>query len=223
MSLSTYANIRSAILDWTWAQGGLTDTIIKNDIFPQLWAMIYYGDRTNGLQPIEPLRVRSMESSATLTPSAAGVVTISTAVNSGWLEFIEITPTYSYAKPLRIVEPWQFRREQELWNRGTAPTEIATVEGDSLIVSPPTANTLVAAWYQKFTALSADSDTDWIVTNAPHVYLRGGLMLACDYVQDERRAQYRAEFAGAIAALNLNDRTRRASGSPMIARPRVVV
>ena len=85
MSLTTYAAIRSAILDWSWVQGGLTDTIIKNDIFPQLWAMIYYGDRTKGLQPIEPLRIRAMQASATLTPSSSGVVTISSAViTSRW-------------------------------------------------------------------------------------------------------------------------------------------
>lgn len=223
MSLTTYANIRSAILDWTWTQGSLTDTIIKNDIFPQLWQMIYFGDRTAGLAPIEPLRIRSMVSSATLTPSSAGVVTISSAVNSGWLEFIELTPTYTSAKPIRIVEPWAFRREQDLWLAGSAPAEIATVEGDSLIVSPPQAGTIVARWYQKFTALSADSDTDWLVTNAPRVYLMGGLMLGCDYTQDERRGQFRAEFAGAIKALNQNDRIQRASGSPMVARPRSFV
>jgi len=223
MSLSTYAGIRTVILDWAWTQAGLTDTIIKNDIFPQLWAMIYYGDRTAGMQPIEPLRIRAMQSSATLTPSASGVVTISSAVNSGWLEFIEMKPTYTGALPIKMVEPWQFRREQDLWLAGSAPALLATVEGDSLIVSPPQAGTIVAAWYQKFTALSADGDTDWLVTNAPHVYLRGGLMLACDYTQDERRGQFRAEFAGAIAALNLNDKTQRASGSPMIARPRSLV
>ena len=223
MSLATYAAIRSAILDWSWQQGGLTDTIIKDDIFPQLWAMIYYGDRTNGMQPVEPLRIRAMQASATLTPSAAGAVTISSAVDANWLEFIEIKPTLTGALPLKIVEPWEFRQAQNLWLSGAAPAELATVEGDSLIVSPPQAGTIVAAWYEKFTALSADGSTDWLVLNAPHVYLRGGLMLACDYTQDERRVQFRDEFAGAIAALNLNDRRQRASGSPQIARPRVVV
>lgn len=222
MSLATYATLRAAILGWAWTGGGLTDTIIKEEIFPQLWGMIYYGDRTAGLQPIQPLRIRAMQASATLTPSASGVVTISSAVDSGWLEFIELRPTYTGARPLKLIEPWEFRQAQNLWLSGAAPAELATVEGDSLIVSPPQAGTIVAAWYEKFTALSADGDTDWLVTNAPQVYMRGGLMLACDYTLDDRRGQFRAEFAGAIAALNLNDKRQRMAGSPMIARPRVV-
>lgn len=223
MSLTTYAGIRAAILDWAWTQGGLTDTIIKNDIFPQLWAMIYYGDRTAGLQPIEPLRLRAMTTSGTLTPDTNGQVTISTGVSSSWLEFIEMTPTYSDAQSMNYLEPWTFRKQVDALAATSAPQFIYTVEGDSLKVAPKNTGAINAYWYAKFTALSDDSDTDWLVLNAPHVYLRGGLMLACDYTQDERRAQFRAEFAGAIKGLNLNDQRARASGSKPVTRPRVVV
>lgn len=223
MSLTTYAGIRAAILDWSWTQGGLTDTIIKNDIFPQLWALIYWGDRTGGQQPIEPLRIRSMTTSGTLTPDTNGQVTISTGVSSSWLEFIEMTPTYSDAQSMNYLEPWTFRKQVDALAATSAPQFIYTVEGDSLKVAPKNTGTINAYWYAKFTALSDQSDTDWLVSNAPHVYLRGGLMLACDYTQDERKAQYRTEFAGAIKALNMTDQLQRASGSKPVARPRVVV
>jgi hypothetical protein len=64
---------------------------------------------------------------------------------------------------------------------------------------------------------------DWVLTNAPQVYLNGCLMEACAYLQDNREAEFRAKFAGAIMALNLNDKNARSSGAPLIARPRVVV
>ena len=223
MSLTTYATIRAAILDWQWTQGGLTDAIIKNDIFPQLWSIMYHGDRTEGMQPIEPLRVKAMVSSGTITTDANGDITIATGVNANWLEFIEITPVLAGSHSLNYMDPWSFRKQSDALQNTTPPPVIYTVEGDTLHVAPKVASTgLSAVWYQKFTALSADSDTDWIVTNAPHVYMRGGLFLACDYTQDDRRAQWRAEFAGAIKALNMNDQKRRASGGTPVARPRAI-
>lgn len=223
MSLDTYVHIRSAIIDWQWTQGSLTDTIVKNDIFPQLWQLIYYGDRTEGMQPIEPLRVRAMSASGTLTPDSTGQVTISTGVSSSWLGFTSLYPTYSYAQSMQYVEPWEFYKNTTLTNTTDPPQLIYTIIGDSLKFAPTNSGTLNATWYAKFTQLSADTDTDWIVTNAPRVYLMGGLMLGCDYSQDDRRAQFRAEFAGAIKALNMYDQRSRASGSLAYSRPRVVV
>jgi hypothetical protein len=225
VSLTTYATVRAAILDWSWTQGGLTDTIIKNDIFPQLWSIMYHGDRQAGQQAIEPLRVRAMISSATLTTSSTGTVTISTGVSASWLDFVEITPTLQGAQSLNYLAPWTFRKQFDMLQNTTPPPVVYTIEGDTLQVAPKAASaSLAAVWYQRFTALSADSDTDWIITSAPHVYMTGGMWLAAKYMREDAGviADFRGQFAGAIKALNMTDIKRQSSGSVAVARPRSI-
>ncbi len=220
MALTTYAELKAAVADWAW--GEVTEAQVAADLLPQVQSKMYHGDGDgrDGLVQIKPLRVRAMISSGTLTPSASGQVTISTGVNSGWLEFVEIRPTTSYTRALQYLEPWEFYRRPELQVAG--PPDYYTIEGDTLYTGPYSSSTLTAIWYQKFTALSGSSDTDWALTNAPQIYLNGCLMEACAYLQDEREASFRAKFAAAIAGANINNRVGRTSGSPMRAIPRSI-
>ena len=218
MSLSTYGGLKSAVVDWAYNGGGLTTSIVENDIFPQVQSMMYMGDGTD----IDALRVQSMVDSATITPATGGVVTISSQVTTTLLGFIELTPTMQGSISLNYVEPWQFRKQYDLLANTTPPPVIYTVEGDSLYIAPAAVTPILMRWYEKFTALSADGDTDWVLTNAPQIYLNGCLMLACAYTQDEREGLFRQKFAAAIKAANLNDTMTRQSGSRLIARPRSV-
>lgn len=219
MSVSTYGGLKSAVVDWAYTGGGLTTTIVANDIFPQVQSMMYMGDG----QDIDALRVQSMVTSDTITPATGGVVTISSQVSTSLLGFIEITPTQTRSQSLNYVEPWQFRKQVDALNNTTPPPVMYTVEGDSLYVAPAAVTPLLMRWYEKFTALSADGDTDWVLTNAPQIYLNGCLMLACAYTQDDREGMFRQKFAAAIKAANLNDMMTRQSGARLIARPRAVV
>jgi len=219
MALSTYGGLKSAVVDWSYNGGGVTAALVGTDFFPQVQSMMYQGHGTD----IDPLRIRAMVDSATITPATGGIITISSQVDSGWLEFIELVPTNTGAVSINYVEPWAFRKEAVSIQSTLAPQAIYTIEGDSLYLAPAAVQPIAAKWYQKFTAVSADGDTDWIITNAPQVYLDGCLMLACAYTQDEREAAFRAKFAAGIKGLNLNDQRARASGSVKIARPRVVV
>lgn len=217
MALTTYAELKTAVADWAW--GEVTAAQVAADFLPQAQAKMYRGD---GLD-IEPLRVHAMVSSGTLTPNSGGQVTISTGVDSGWLEFIQITPTTTGYMSLSYLDPWNFQKQQNLL-AANGPPLYFTVEGDTLHTAPKGSSiyTLTAQWYQKFTALSADDDADWVLSNAPQVYLNGCLAEAMAYLQDEREAQFRAKFAAAIKGLNLNDRKTRASGAPKRAAPRAV-
>lgn len=219
MALNTFAAIKTAVADWHWNGGGVTATLVGTDFFPQMQAMMYRG---HGLD-IPPLRIAAMvDSDAAVTPASGGVITISSQIDAGWLEFIELVPTTNGAVALDYVPPWQFRKEADAIMSTTGPQSIYTIEGDKVYLAPAAVTTLGIKWYQKFTALSADSDTDWIVTNAPQVYLDGCLMLACAYTQDDRESQFRQKFAAGIKGLNLNDQRARSSGSVKVARPRSV-
>ena len=144
-------------------------------------------------------------------------------VGAGVLEMIEIVPNQNGAVALDYVPPRMFRKEADAIADTVGPQNIYTIEGDTLYLAPAAVTGIKAKWFEKFTALSGDSDTDWIVTNAPQVYLDGCLMLACAYTQDEREAMFRQKFAASIKALNLNDQRKRSSGSFKVARPRSVV
>ncbi len=219
MALSTFGGLKSAVVDWSYNGAGVTAALVGTDFFPQMQSMMYHG---HGLD-LQPLRISAMVDSATITPAAGGIITISSQVDAGWLEFIEMVPTSNGAVSINYVPPWDFRKNAYAIQSTGAPQYIYTIEGDSLYLAPAAVQPIVAKWYQKFTALSADGDTDWIITNAPHVYLDGCLMLACAYAQDEREGQFRQKFAAGIKALNLNDQRARSSGSVKVARPRSVV
>ena len=219
MSLSTYGGLKTAVVDWAFNGGALTEAIVASDILPQVQSMMYMGDGND----IDALRVQAMVDSATITPASGGIITISSQISSTLLGIIEITPTQMGAISLNYVEPWQFRKQSDTLMSTTGPQAIYTVEGDFLYLIGPAAVTEVKArWYEKFTALSADGDTDWVLTNAPQIYLNGCLWLACKYTQDDRAMMFKADFANAIKAANLNDGTTRRSGSQLIARPRSV-
>lgn len=228
MSLNTFAAIKTAVADWHWNGGGVTATLVGTDFFPQVQGMMYRGDgtmdeeRRGGPACIPPLRISAMLDSATVTPAAGGLVTISTDISTAWLEFLELTPNVAGAVSLDYVPPWMFRKEADAIANTVGPQGLYTIEGDTLYTAPGAVTGLKAKWYEKFTALSADGDTDWIILNAPQVYLNGCLMLACAYTQDDREGQFRQKFAAGIKGLNLNDQRARSSGSFKVARPRSV-
>ena len=218
MALNTYAAIKTAVADWHWNGGGVTAALVGTDFFPQVQAMMYRGDG----QDIQPLRISAMvDSNASITPASGGIVTISSQVDAAWLEFIEIVPNSpAGAQALNYLTPWEFRKEADALQSTTAPQSVYTIEGDKLYLAPAAVTTISAKWYEKFTAVSGDSDTDWIILNAPQVYLNGCLMLACAYTQDDRESVFRQKFAASIKALNLNDQRARSSGAVKVARPR---
>lgn len=216
MALNTYAAIKTAVADWSFTGGGVTATLVGTDFFPQMQSMMYRGDGVD----VPPLRISAMVDSATITPAAGGIITLSTQMDADWLEIIEMVPTSNGAKAIDYVPPWMFRKQADAIANTVGPQSIYTIEGDYLYLAPAAVQPITARWYQKFTALSADGDTDWIVTNAPQVYLNGCLMLACAYADDGREGAFRQKFAAGIKALNMNDQRARSSGSFKVARPR---
>jgi hypothetical protein len=218
VALTTYGGLKTAISDWAW--GEVTAAQIASDFFPRMQSALYYGhgDGRDGLVQIKPLRIRDMEDTATLTPSAAGEIDISTACGSGWLNFITLQPSTVGAQSLDYVTPFEFKKRTELAYGG--PANFYTIEGDTLKLGPYGSTTLYAHWHEKFTALSGDSDVDWVLTNAPQVYMDGCLMEVCTYLQDDRYAQFRSNFAAGINALNRNNAVSKMAGGVMRAVPR---
>lgn len=106
-----------------------------------------------------------------------------------------------------------------------SPTETGrpkryTIEGDAIRLdrTPDTGYYLVCLYYQKFGALS--SATNWLMTNAPNVYLFGSLLEAAIMLQmsDEGTQRYLRLFRAACNGVQNQDTGDRHSGGLLTIR-----
>lgn len=216
-AITTLGTLNAAISPY-YPDGPRTDitAALLTDFLNFTQSKMYLGE-----PGLEPLRIRQMITSGTLTPATGGVVTISSGVSATWLEFVEITPDQVGSLSMNYREPWAFRKEC-LLTSNVGPQLFYTIEGDKLLVGPQAIATMTAYWYAKFAAISADSDHDWIIDNAPQIYLNGMLAEACAYfgANAAEEQSYRAKFWAGIQGLNGNDRRARQSGAPLRTMPR---
>lgn len=211
MALSTFSDLKAAVATWL-NRSNLTTQI---PYCVQLCeTRIAYGSREPQFE-VEPLRIRAMETSADITVNAQTV-----ALPTGYFQARRFYIDGDPVQELSYIVPDVFWRN---WISSTSdkPQQF-TIEGENFVFGPTPDTTYTGKflYYQKFTALSADSDTNWLLTNAFNVYLFGTLTEA--YIlarQMDQALAMNARFVGQMNALNLADKSDRYSGSPWAARP----
>ena len=130
-----------------------------------------------------------------------GSLTINTqfeALPADWLETIRITMD---ANPIRVLTQISMddltRYRTAIDNTTDAPVYFAHNGTDiELFPTPSTSYTGEITYYAKVTALSADADTNWLLTNNPDIYLYGSLVHTAPYLKDDARI---ALWAGLLA------------------------
>jgi len=120
------------------------------------------------------------------------------ALPADWLETIRITMD---ANPIRVLTQISMddltRYRTAIDNTTDAPVYFAHNGTDiELFPTPSTSYTGEITYYAKVTALSADDDTNWLLTNNPDVYLYGSLVHTAPYLKDDARI---ALWAGLLA------------------------
>jgi hypothetical protein len=165
MALSTYSDLQAAIASWL-ARDDLTATI------PDFITL--FESSAN-----KRLRVRQMQTTATLTPSSG-----SASLPSDYLAWRRVTYNGAGGGQLEYVEPDWLRAAYPSGESGTA--KFFTIEGSNLIVGPQDDTTLTLLYYQKITALS--SGANWLFTAHPDLYLFGSLCEAQMFTDDMERA-----------------------------------
>jgi hypothetical protein len=71
-------------------------------------------------------------------------------------------------------------------------------------------------FYKKFDSITAVSPTNWMITNAPDVYLYGCLLEAEPFIMNDPRAQlWATAFQQAISDIQEQDNKDRHSGSAL--------
>ena len=129
------------------------------------------------------------------------------AVPAGFLESRQVLIG---GKAYSFVSPEQYQIEQEMQSTARYFTRI----GDYFYVVHGDAEAYSLTYFAAFDALSADSDTNWLLTNAHDVYLFAALKHAAVWAKDAAAAQgYEAVYQAAVSKLNSSDRASRFAGA----------
>ena len=210
MAISTYADLKTAVQNWL-NRSNLTDRI------PEFIALaetrIHYGSKERPFES-EPLRIRAMETSVYTTINAQRI-----ELPEGFLQARRLFLNSSPIKKLDMVSTDNF---WETWVSSTSgtPTQFC-IEGEELVFgpTPDTSYTGELLYYKSFTPLSAGTDTNWLLTNAPGAYLHGALIEAHTFTRNDTQAQLAFnKFMGVIDGLNFADKNDRWTGSPWVIR-----
>lgn len=204
MTISTYAELKTAV----------ANLLNRSDLTSRIpeWiagaeTRINYGS----FEPpfvSEPLRVRAMETSANLTVNGQSV-----ALPTRFLQARRIYLSGDTGRRVDPISPDQFWLQYVRTSADT-PREF-TIEGENILFGPTPDATYTGKilYYQGIAALSADGDTNWLVTNAPYAYVHGAAIEGFKYLRNFAAAQESHKaFAGIINALNAADKHDRFSG-----------
>lgn len=200
MAINTYSSLGSAVADWL-ARSGDPDIAAR---FPDFLALhearLYDGAQalpSLGIAEMEAIRIPEMEQVDATFALSNGV-----AQPTGFLELIQATLNQGN-NPLDIVEQSVIDsyRTQALG----APYLIAPSGTGFRFKDDPGTDTYTATlrYYAKLTSPSETNESNWILTNAPGVYLNGCLFEAAKYLGDLEAARlYAAQYASDVAGQN---------------------
>jgi len=96
-----------------------------------------------------------------------------------------------------------------------------TIIGESIYVLGGTTGAAYTMLYWKaFEAFVEDTDSNWLLQNAPEVYLWASCKEGAEFLKDfEAADRFQGKYNAAAAALNSSEKNMRYSGSSMVVRP----
>ena len=189
MAIGTFAELKTAIGQWLINQPA--SAVIANCVV------------LAEANISRDVRCRAMEASATGTLSATTVAFPT--------RFLEVRRVLLNDYPLRYVQPEEFQTRRD------HRTNLYTVLQDDFVFQTATGSYQID-YYQGFAALSGDSDTNWLLTNHPDVYLFGTLAEVAAYQRDDP-ALWIGRYQAAVNRLVGNERK---AIAPLVQRPEIV-
>jgi hypothetical protein len=190
MSISTHADLKSAIALWL-NRSDLTAYI--PDFIRLGETRIFYGSDIPF--PSQPLRIPAMQARETGTITAGAI-----AFPTRFLEPIRIAASSGGSDlSLGYVSP---DRYSEQANGSGVPT-VYTYLNNEIQTAGTGAASYILDYYQAFAGLAADADTNWLLTNAPGVYLYASLLESAPFLGDSPLlGRWHSMFKAAIGAVN---------------------
>jgi len=201
MTIQTYAELKTAIQDWSKR----SDTNSLLDTFIDIAEAEMYA---NGQ---ESLRIRDMEVATT------GVTSITTrymALPTRYLEFRRLKINLTQGDLRLQFAPIDQMRISPTSGLPKFFTVTSQVEFDRI---SDTVYTLGIDYYQSLAPLTAAAPTNAILTRFPTIYLWGSLAALYQWaVQPDKADYYYTQFLGAIGKANMQDRKGRYGPAPAI-------
>jgi len=163
---------------------------------------LYHGFQDIEVQ-VKPLRLRAMLAKETASLAA---------LPDRYLSIDRLTVNDGAGpRSLEYVTPERFAN--------LAPTGFARVythQDGGISIEGGTPAVFALSYYRRFPTLVADSDTNWLLTNFPNVYLYSALIEAYAHLKDDARIPTAARmYAAATNALIDSDQAERHSGSTL--------
>jgi hypothetical protein len=170
MAITDYSSLKTAIADW----------LNRADLDQQIPDFIALAESTLS----DVLRSSFMVTSSSVAITA-GKATLPTTA----LEIVYAQVASSPNEPLEQVTPQQLLMLRRARTKAAANPRFFAVVGRELLVtpSPSSATSLDLNYYEKIPALSTGSPTNWLLTEAPHVYLYTSLLHATPFLMDDAR------------------------------------
>ena len=200
MAISTYSELQTAVANWL-DRDDLTDRI------PEFITLCEA--RFN-----RSLRIRAMETLDISVDTVSGTSTV--ALPTGYVQMRDISLITSPITQLQYLTP-------EIMNRLNASSRTGKPETYTIIANnilfgptPDAVYDISMLYYKTFDALTALAPTNWVITNAPDVYLYGALLEAEPFLMNDQRVQlWATALTQSINTLQEQDNKDRHSGSAL--------
>ena len=199
MAINNYSTVQTAVANW----------LDRSDLTDRITEFISLAEATFN----RVLRLRAMETTVSdSTPSGSK----EDALPTGYLQMREIHLTTSPVGSLAYITPEIMYRIRAGSHNGKP--NAYTIVGDNILFgpTPDDAYTYSMTYYKSFSALSDDEPTNWLILNAPDLYLYGTLLQAEPFLMnDERVPLWERGMRQVINDLQEQDDKDRHSGSEM--------
>ena len=214
MALATYADLQAAIATWLGATGDAEVTGNAADFITLAEQRINRG--AEGAYPSPPLRLQAMET-VDAAFAVAGEYTDLPA------DFLEMRRLVLPTSPPWLVQLVSEEQIVALYGGQTGTSYVCAIVGQQLQIRPviTTSTIFELAYVAKVQALGGGNPTNWLLTNAPGVYLYGALLeaVAIGVADPGMAPTWYAAYQAAATGLQLSERRSRWAGSVLQQRP----
>ena len=199
MAISNYTELKTAVANWL-DRDDLTDRI------PEFIALAEA--RFNRV-----LRLRSMEAKYTANTVASQR---NLALPASYIQMRNFQVNSSPLTTLSYVTPEIYDR---VWGGSTSGTpKFYTILANEVSFGPIPGSVVEVEmlFYKKFDNLSGSVATNWLITNAPDIYLYGSMLEAEPFIMNDERVQlWAAALERGVSDLQEQDNKDRHSGSAL--------
>ena len=199
MAINSFTTLKSAISNW----------LDRDDLSDQLPDFISLNEALFN----RVLRIRPME---TIVTEATVGGTKSYDLPTGYVQMREIHLDTTPVTSLQYISPEMLYR---VWaGSSSGKPDSYSIIGDKIYFgpTPDSAYNYTMTYYKTFDALSDSNTTNWVILNAPDVYLYGALLQAEPFLQNDQRIPvWERGLRQALSDLQSQDDKDRHSGSQL--------